>query len=197
MTKHHFNLLAKKWARLFHIYISMLGLILIVFFAATGFFLNHADAFNLGKLQTVREKGTLPFVLLTNKIDQAAIEAALRDQFKIKGDLSSFEDERTEIRVTFKGPGRSVEVVIRRKDGQCDITSTTRGVLGRLGELHRGTEAGKAWRLLIDGAALLTMAVTLSGIFLWLVVPKWRRWGIAALVVSATVCAVIYFLLVP
>ena len=35
MTSHHFRLLFKKWSRLIHIYLSMLGLLVILFFSIT------------------------------------------------------------------------------------------------------------------------------------------------------------------
>lgn len=197
MTSHHLRLLAKKWARLIHIYISMLGLVLIVFFALTGFLLNHPDAFGLGKISTRHQEGELSADLLRPPVNQARIIERLRTEFGLRGQLASFEEDRGEVRVGFKGPGRTIDAVIRLKDGHCTVISQSRGPLGRLGELHRGTDAGGGWRLLLDAAALLTLAVAFTGVVLWLIVPRWRRWGVAALVLSSGVGAVVYWLLVP
>lgn len=197
MNRHHLRLLTRKWARTLHIYISMLGLILIVFFAATGLFLNHPDTFGLGRTTTRRQQGTMPAKLLETPPDRDGIERELRTGFGATGQITSFEDERTELRVTLKGPGRSVEAVIQRKDGRCEVITETRGALGRMAELHRGTESGPAWRLVIDATAILTFVVAGSGIVLWLIVPKWRRWGVAALVVCVAVCGFVYWVLVP
>ena len=99
--------------------------------------------------------------------------------------------------MVFKSPARRVEAVIQRKGGEAEITFESRNALARLSELHRGDDAGPAWRLVIDVVAALVLVSAGSGMFLWLLVPKWRRWGIAAIAVFVVASVAVYFFLVP
>ncbi len=193
---HHQRLLFRKWSRTLHIYLSMLGLVLMVFFALTGFMLNHSEWFGLDRTQTRTAAGALPAGLLTGP-DKLAIVEKLRADFGARGAMDSFDVQEDELRIAFKSPGRKTEAVIHRQDGRTEVTYETRGPLARLSELHRGDDAGVAWRLVIDSVAVLVLISALTGVVLWLLVPKWRKWGIAAVVVSVVVCAAIYFALVP
>ena len=60
----HRRRLLKKWSRTLHIYLSMLGLLGILFFAATGLMLNHAESFGLHQPRTRRVEGVIPPDLL-------------------------------------------------------------------------------------------------------------------------------------
>lgn len=195
-SSHHKRLLFRAWSRTLHIYLSLLGLVLVVFFAVTGFFLNHPDWFALDRVSTRTEAGTLAPAIL-NEPDKLAVVEKLRAGLGARGALDSFDVQDDELRVVFKAPGRRDEAVIKRQDGQTEMTHETRGVLARLSELHRGDDAGPAWRLVIDAVAILILISAGTGVTLWLLVPKWRAWGVAAIVVCIAVTLAIYLMLVP
>jgi hypothetical protein len=69
--------------------------------------------------------------------------------------------------------------------------------VGRIAELHRGTDAGPVWSWVIDITAVLLIITSLTGLTLWMLVRKWRNLGLAALAASLIICGVIYFLFVP
>ena len=193
---HHTRLLLKSWSRTLHIYLSLLGLVMVVFFALTGFFLNHPAWFDLENPSVRTTKGTVPANTLEEP-DKLAIVEHLRAQFHVSGTLDSFDVQDDELRVVFKSPARRVEAVIQRKGGDAEITFESRNALARLSELHRGDDAGPAWRLVIDVVAALVLVSAGTGMFLWLLVPKWRRWGIAAIAVCVVASVAVYFFLVP
>jgi hypothetical protein len=111
--------------------------------------------------------------------------------------MDSFEVEEDRLLVVFKSPGRRTEAELARADGHAEVTLETHGFSGRLAELHRGTDAGAGWRLIIDASAFLLLITSLTGVALWCLVPKWRPLGLAAVAVSVLVCAGVYFALVP
>ncbi len=193
---HHQRLLLKSWSRTLHIYLSLLGLVMVVFFALTGFVLNHPDWFDLDRPRTTAARGTLPENLLAGP-DRMAVVEKLRGEFKARGALDSFDVQNDELRVVFKSPARRDEAVIQRKDGATEMMHETRNALARLSELHRGDAAGPAWRLVIDIVAGLVLLSAGTGVTLWLLVPKWRVWGVAAIVVCVAAGAAVYFFLVP
>ena len=196
MTSHHFRLLFKKWSRLVHIYLSMLGLLAIVFFSITGIMLNHEEWFGFAEPRIRKTEGTVPAALLTTP-DKLGIVEKLRKDLGATGALDSFDVRDDELALVFKSPGRRTEATITRADGHAEVSIETHGFAGRFVELHRGTEAGPAWRLVIDATAILLLLSSFTGLVLWLLVPKWRPLGIVALVVCAGVCAVVYLVFVP
>ncbi len=196
MTSHHFRLLFKKWSRLIHIYLSMLGLLAIVFFSITGIMLNHEEWFGFAEPRVKKSEGTVPVALLAVP-DKLGIVEKLRKDFGATGALESFDVRDDELALVFKSPGRRTEATIARADGHADVSIETHGFAGRFVELHRGTEAGPAWRLVIDASAILLLLSSFTGLVLWLLVPKWRPLGIVALVVCAGVCVAVYLVFVP
>ena len=196
MNAHKRKLFLRKWARTLHIYISMLGLILVTFFAATGFMLNHEEWFGYAEPQTVTHNGTIPPALLEGP-DKLAVVEMLRKDLGATGAMDSFEVTNDELSVIFKSPGRRAQATIARPSGEAEVSIETHGFIGRLVELHRGVEAGPAWRLVIDATAILLLIIGLTGLILWLSVPKWRPLGLTAAGVCVAVCALVYFALVP
>lgn len=196
MSSHHLRLLFKKWSRLIHIYLSMLGLLAIVFFSITGIMLNHEEWFGFAEPRISKKEGTVPAALLTAP-DKLGIVEKLRKDLGATGALDSFDVRDDELALVFKSPGRRTEATIARADGHAEVSIETHGFAGRFVELHRGTEAGPAWRLVIDATAILLLLSSFTGLVLWLLVPKWRPLGIVALVVCAGVCAVVYLVFVP
>jgi hypothetical protein len=174
----------------------MLGLLGILFFAMTGLMLNHEEWFNLAVPRLRKANGLIPPALLKEP-DRLAIVEKLRKDFRAAGAVDSFETQEDQISVIFKGPARRVQAIINRPDGRVEVTHESRNIAARFTELHRGTEAGFAWRLIIDVVAGVQIFSALTGILLWWLVPKWRPLGLAALAVCVIVCGLVYLLLVP
>ena len=196
MNAHHRRLLFKSWTRTLHIYISMLGLLALVFFSVTGIMLNHEEWFGFAEPRITNRTGTLPEAM-TAEPDKLAIVEKLRREFVATGAMVSFEIEPERLTVIFKSPGRRTEARLDRTDGRAEVTIETHGFNGRLAELHRGTDAGTGWRWVIDGTAVVLLITSVTGLALWCLVPKWRPLGLAALGVCVLVCGGVYFLLVP
>ena len=196
MTRHHLRLLYRKWSRTLHIYFSLFGLFTVLFFAVTGFVLNHDSWFGLDASHVEKIEGTFPAAMLREP-DKLAVVEKLRAEFHAGGTLASFDVQGVQLRLVFKAPGHRTDAVISRESGHAEINREIYGLMARLGDLHRGTNAGPGWRLLMDIMCLLIFISAVTGIILWLLVPKWRAWGVAALVVGTVICLSIYFALVP
>lgn len=182
--------------RTLHIYLSMLGLVLMLFFSVTGFVLNHEEYFGLDDPTSQSIEATLPAEMLVGP-DKLAIAETLRAQHGARGLVSSFDMQDDELRVVFKAPGRSTEATIQRPAGQTQIIHESHGVLGRLADLHRGAYAPPAARRLIDAMAILLASSALTGLILWTSLPKRRTLGLLALLTSLLVCGLVYIVLVP
>jgi len=100
MTSHQMRLVFKKWSRLLHIYLSMLGLLVILFFSITGIMLNHEEWFGFAEPRVSRNEGTLPAALLGGP-DRLGIVEKLRKDFGATGALDSFEVRDDELALVF------------------------------------------------------------------------------------------------
>jgi hypothetical protein len=164
-----------------HIYASLLGFVLALFFGVTGFMLNHDEWFELEATRDVRAEGSLPTAAL-DPLDRLAVVEYLRAEHGVRGGLSSFEVDPGELRLRFARPGDETDVMIDRRDGAIRLERELSGLAATLTELHKGDRSGSLGGLLIDLAAILLVLISLSGFLLWISLPKRRKLGIAALV---------------
>jgi hypothetical protein len=89
------------------------------------------------------------------------------------------------------------EAAVRLADGHVELASEERGFAALLTDLHKGASAGGAWKWVIDGTAGLLVLGSLTGLVLWISLPKRRALGILALSVGILSAAATYWFLVP
>jgi len=172
-----------------HIYASLLGLVLALFFGVSGFVLNHEPWFELDEPQRVSAEGTLPLAIKA-ELDRLAVVEALRAEQGIRGQLEAFETGPAELRLRFARAGEETEVTISRSTGAFRLEREQSGLAATLGDLHRGKHTGGLGSLLIDLTAILLILVSLSGFGLWVTLPKRRKLGLVALILTLGVLAV-------
>jgi hypothetical protein len=183
------------WALLTHIYISMAGLTLAVLFGATGLALNHQD-FGFSNPRITKSEVVLDKSLVAHA-DQATIEQHLRTTLGIRSPSTDYHDDADQIQVTYAAPGARTVVTINRQDGRAEIEKENRGLLGRLGDLHKGFDSGTVWYWTIDVAALLIVVSSLTGIVTLLALRHRRRIGFTLGLLGVLTVFVIYELWVP
>ena len=180
------------WVRTIHIYLTMSAFLLMMFFAVTGFILNHEDWL---ESQSVRRDttATLAMPMLTEP-DKLAIVEKLRSDFGATGAVSTFDVDPGTLHIEMKGPGRHTEADVDRKTGKMTLSVERKGLLMRLDDMHRGKDTGIQWRWMLDVSAGLLFLGSLSGILIWWALPRRRKWGIAALVGGTVIVAAVYWL---
>lgn len=186
-------------ARWLHIYLSMASFAIVLFFAFTGFTLNHVDLFP-GKSKVVESKGEMPHQWLrpaTGDPDKIAIVDHLLQTHRIHGTLADFRVDDQQIQVSFKGPSYAGDAFIDRTTNHYDLTETSNGTLELMNDLHRGRNTGPAWSLVVDASAILLVLVSLTGILLIFFIYKKRTAGLLLVAVGAVLCWFVYARLVP
>lgn len=178
-------------ARWLHIYLSMVAFAIILFFAVTGFTLNHADRFS-GTDHVTKASGEMPHQWLTGQADKLAIVDHLRQANHLRGELTDFRVDDQQIQVSFKGPGYAADAFLDRATNHYDVTETASGALATMNDLHRGASTGKAWGWVIDACAILLTIVSLTGLILLSFLYKRRTAGLILLTAGALACWVIY-----
>lgn len=182
--------------RTVHIYLTMLGLAVMFLFGLTGFTVNHEDWFG-ATIPLLRESSGQTPMKLIEAGDRLGIVEHLRSQFRIGGALSGYDDLEASLSIGFKTPGQIWEVSIDKKSGTTNVHEETFNFTAIINNLHRGRYSGPAWKWVIDISAILIVIACITGVVLWLALPKRRKWGIASLVVGTLGTIAIYAMLVP
>src|SRR5438045_3887140 len=111
------------WTRALHTYMTMLALILLVFFSVTGFTLNHPKLFGLDDFVETNQvaKRPLPEKLVKERGGIGTehgyqLEAYLRQNEGARGEVKSFNDDPDRIFISFEGAGRLMEYTINREE---------------------------------------------------------------------------------
>jgi uncharacterized protein len=192
--KHVVRVIA-HWALLTHIYVSMAGFTLALLFGATGLTLNHQD-FGLSEPRVARSEIAIDKKLIENP-DRPALEQCLQQKLAIGSPSTDYHDDPDQIQITFATPGARTVVTINRADGRAEVEKENRGTLGRLGDLHKGLDAGAVWFWTIDVAALMLISSSLTGIVTLLALRARRRTGFAVGALGVLSVIVIYLVWVP
>ena len=184
-----------KFSRWLHIYLSMVSFVVVLFFSVTGVTLNHTDIFQ-GKTYTTEEKGKLTAAWVnvkdTLQVAKLNIVEYLRNTNKVKGAVSDFRIEETQVMVSFKGPGYEADAFINRETGEYDLSKTQTGFVGFMNDLHKGRDTGKAWLWVIDISAIFLIIVSLSGLILLLFIKRKRLNGLILLAAGGLILYLIY-----
>lgn len=184
-------------ARWLHIYLSLAGFAILFFFAVTGLTLNHTE-WIAGQQRTAQLRGAVrPDWVRGPRVSKLEVVEHLRNAHQVRGALSDFRIDDTQCGVSFKGPGYSADAFIDRENGRYDLTETRSGFVAVIDDLHKGRDSGRKWSLLIDLSAVLMTLVSVTGIFLILLLRRYRATGLAAALMGALASWLVYACWVP
>ncbi len=190
-----------KLSRWLHIYLSMVSFAVVLFFSFTGLTLNHPSWFGGDQQVVVKNKGTLNKLWVnnadTNKIAKLEIVELLRNRHHVKGAVSEFRIESSEISVVFKGPAYSCDAFIDREKGTYEISEIKMGLVAIMNDLHKGRDSGSGWSWIIDISAVFLILVSLSGLILLFFMKKRRTAGLITGLIGLIICYLIYKIFVP
>jgi len=185
-------------SRTLHIYLTLLALAAMLFFAITGFTAHHEDWFNATEPQKKEPiAATIPADLLKSGSDLALIDY-IRKTHHIRGSGIAYNESPEEISITYKRPGGEWTALITKPAGQLTLSESTWNTWAVVNDLHRGRNAtGAAWGWVIDLSALLIVLACITGFILWLALPKRRKRGILYMLLGTAALFAVYYLLLP
>jgi uncharacterized protein len=183
------------WGLLLHIYISMAGFTLVLLFAITGLTLNHED-FGLSQPKVTKSTIVLPAEVLAHP-SRSSVGGRLRDMLGVRSPITDYREDPDQIQVTFAAPGHRTIVTINRTQFTGVVESETRGLLGKLDDLHKGFDSGRAWYWIIDLAAVLLTLSALTGMVTLVSLRARRRSGFIVAALGVISIAALYLIWVP
>ena len=172
-------------ARWLHVYTSMLSLLIVLFFSATGVVLNHPE-WTFGSAQTRQQlTGTLPQGWKAGSaVDWLKVTAALQ-QAGLKGTAGDYRQASSGDTLSFRAPGYTADVVVMPATGSYTVSVDSQGWVAALGDLHRGRDAGSAWSVALDLSGYFLIVIALTGLTMLLYLNKLRLSSILTLLVGA------------
>lgn len=190
-----------KLSRWLHIYLSMVSFAIVLFFSVTGLTLNHPTWFGGDKQVVVKHKGTMNVNWVnspdTNKIAKLEIVEFLRKTYQVKGAVSEFRIDDSELSVSLKGPAYSCDAFIDRETGKYEVSEIKMGIVAVMNDLHKGRDSGSGWSWIIDISAVFLVLISLSGLILLCLIKKKRVAGLVTGIVGLIICYLIYIIFVP
>jgi len=178
----------------------MLSFAILLFFAATGLTLNHAEWFE-GQRNVARYQGVMDAAWMKtsdpNAVAQDKIVEYLRRVHRIKGAVSEVHVDEAQCEVLFKGPGYEADASIDRNTGKYNLTVSRFGLVAVLNDLHKGRDTGSKWSTVIDFSAALMTLVSLTGLTLIFFLNKRRLFGLVIAAIGALLCYLAYAMWVP
>ncbi len=160
-----------RWSRWLHGYLSAFAFLSLMFFSATGLVLNHQDW--LDRLQpkdvmsvTMVDPATL--AAATRLTDPGpALAKAVAAKALLLGAYKSAEIADGEALIRLEGTKGTSDIAVDLATGKVEIMLSRRPLLMTLDELHKGRDAGAAWKLGIDISAVLFLVLSVIGYLLF------------------------------
>lgn len=185
-----------EFCRTVHIYLTLLGLLVLLLFGFTGFTLNHENWFGAGTPRVTQAQDQLPTALIASGNSLRIVED-LRQRFHITGAMTDFGNFDDSYAVSFRAPGQYWDVEVNKASGQASVHIEAYNFFAVLNNLHRGRFTGLGWSIIVDLSAVLVVLACVTGVVLWLALPKRRALGVAALALGTMGALLVYLFLVP
>lgn len=190
-----------RWMRWLHIYSAVPVLLSMIFFAVTGFFLNHPDI-PLGETRSKQHEVQLPETFadldwINNKTYYSLSLLNWLDQsLGIRGVKIEIEWEDDDLlMIVLEGPNASQSIDVYPEEGLVEIFSQTLSFMQMLNNLHRAKSVSEAWRWFSDLSAIFMLVFCLTGFWLVLANKMQRVSGVSWITLGSVVMVLIVYMM--
>jgi hypothetical protein len=184
-----------RQCRLWHGWLSAFAFLALMFFSVTGLLLNHPEWFG-DTTAPVESHAQLNPAALKGKT-AADLGGLLSSAALVHGIYASGDIDEDLAQLRFEGVTGDTSVTLDLTSGKADIAWRKATALTVLNDLHRGKNAGKAWKWLIDLSAGLFLVLSLVGYVLFFSMRHRLATVLALTFGSAALLALLFLLFVP
>lgn len=186
--------------RMLHAYLSAFAFLALIFFSLTGLLLDHPDWMQ-GKPKDHDLKLTLPPAALAqaagDRDPASALGRSVAARTHLIGAYKSGDVEDGQANLRFEGVKGSSTVMVDMKSGEADVMVEPATAVSVIEDLHRGKNAGTAWRAVIDLSAVLILGLSVIGYILFFSLRFRLRTSLILTGVSLGVMVAIFLLFTP
>lgn len=190
-----------RQCRVWHGWLSAFAFIALMFFSGTGLLLNHPEWFAGEAAPSQESKAAVAVADIRRGLAApqpvAALSEILVQQKLVGGIFASGDVEDDEAYLRFEGVSGNTSVTLNLKSGSVAIARQRASVLTILNDLHRGKNAGQAWKWLIDVSAGIFFALSLVGYILFFSLRRRLVISLGLTAVSLAVLAGFFLMFVP
>lgn len=187
-------------ARWLHVQVSAASFVVVLFFALTGLVLNHPKWIAGPKRTTVYRSAFDPeWTNPAGPSDVAKLDIVeeLRSAHGVRGEVTDFNVDEKQCRISFVAPGYSAKALIDRRSGAYELTVVRRSLEALVSDLHAGRGGGPVWSFAIDLAAVLLTIGSLTGLALIFVLGQHRLSALLSLTAGGAMLCLLYAVWVP
>lgn len=192
---------AHFWIRWIHVYSSMLGLVLMLFFGATGVTLNHPDWGISSSERLDDSTGILPATTIQGFAQGTEVLIAVseyaRADLGVTGEVVDFGLEETDGFINYRAPGYSADLFFDATTGDYQLTTREQGFVGVMNALHAGRDANSGWKLAIDVSGILLTVIAVTGIGIQLFMRKRRKTALTVMAAGTALTVLLIIIAMP
>ena len=186
-----------RLARELHGYLSALAFLALLFFSATGILLNHPEWMPAREAARQTQSFTLDAATLARVRAQSGdaqivILAAAVARRGVLGSFSTGEAIDTEMLLRFEGPRGNTTATVDLRTGGVELEVERANMFSMLNDLHRGKNAGAAWRWMIDIVGVTTLLLSLIGFVIFFSLRFRLGTSLALVAAGAAAMAAVY-----
>lgn len=156
-----------RWSRQIHIYLSVLLLVLLVFFGVTGITLNHNNWVSDPVVnETIVNINNWTGNELLGQTNAQQLLVVLQSQLGFPLDETQIEFESDLVLLDWQLAGESYQVEFEPELSQAIVFHTDYGLLAKLNDIHKGRHTNAIWNAVIDISGALVVLFSLTGFVL-------------------------------
>ncbi|MEO0551498.1 MAG: PepSY-associated TM helix domain-containing protein [Pseudomonadota bacterium] len=160
-----------RTCRMLHGYLSAAAFLLLMFFAASGLLLNHPSWFGADRQDAEPIIVALDFDALqsaqSSETPERAFEELVRNATRVQGQLKDASISDSDAMLRFAGVKGGTDIFIDFELAEAEIETSKANLTSIIHDLHRGKDAGKVWKFMIDITAILILAMSVIGLILF------------------------------
>jgi len=166
-----------------HIFSAMLVLLLMLFFAVSGFFLAHPDLSNGDSPTTEQIITPPPWLDSASLWDEKYVQHGLKlmlwldKEFDVRGVDYEFEwdDMDNLLIISLQSPGGNTLVEYYISEKRIVVGQSPFSFLDMLNNVHRAKHTSTLWKYMSDASAIVMLLFCLTGLWLALIHKSTRR----------------------
>jgi hypothetical protein len=190
-----------RQVRLWHGYLSAFAFVALMFFSATGLFLNHPEWFKPASkaapvITVTLTPGELAAVKAAKDPAHAIAEAVSR-KTALVGVFTSGEIEDDDALVRLESVKGSSDLDANLTTAKVEATVERHDLVTVINELHRGKNGSPAWKLVIDAVAIVVLVLSLLGYILFFSLRFRLRTSLILTGVSIVALGSVFLFLTP
>ena len=190
-----------RTSRMLHAYISAFAFLALMFFSVTGILLNHPTWLEGEAPAEQSVTAQIPGADISAALKAAdaprALAEAVTRRVKLRGAYKSGELLDGEAMLRLEGVTGATDVILNLETGLAEATIQSATATSIVNDLHKGANAGAAWRLLIDATAVLVLALSLIGYVLFFSLRFRLKTSLVLTAASLAVFLGVYLAFVP